>query len=264
MNTAPRLALSIIVSLATAAEAFDVTSCDQEVPAGEVGVLTADLDCGPNTVPGSYGVELERYATLDMQGHTITGAQWAVYCPGPGKCTVTSTTGTPGTLTGAEAGIWTPGSKVLVSNVRFVDNSYGISNNPKATLSDVTFVDNGFALTARSLQGTNMTITGACDSGYCIDIGRGRIDGLVVTDTGPSANVLQVGRSIRLRNASMSGPGQAGIFATRIRLENSVVTGHDVDLASRLLRITNVSCERSLRFAKDGLGIGTWGVCAND
>jgi hypothetical protein len=265
MRTASRLALSIVLSFASVSHAVDITACDQDVPAGQLGVLTVDLDCGANMVPGSYGVELERSATLDMQGHTITGAEWAVYCADPGRCTVISTTGTPGTLTGAEAGIWAPATKVVVSNVRFVANGYGISNNPKTTLTDTTFIDNGFALTTRSLRATNLTVTGSCGAGYCLDLGNARIDGLVATDTGPSANVIQVSRSIKLTGASMSGsPGQVGILAGSIRVADSVVTGHGVDLASRSLRVLNVSCDQSRRFGRDGLVIGTLGVCAND
>ena len=112
MHAASRFALGMILTLAPVAEGIDIPSCDTDVPEGQLGVLTADLDCSWNTAEGSYGVELGRNATLDMQGHTITGSQWAVYRSGPGKCTVTSTTGTPGTLTGAEAGIWSPTSKV--------------------------------------------------------------------------------------------------------------------------------------------------------
>ena len=256
-------ALGVVLLLATGAAALDITACDTEVPAGDVAVITTDLDCGPNTVPDSYGIELESGATLDLQGHTITGAQWAVYCPGPRTCTVTSTSGT-GTLTGAEAGIWTPESKVVVSNVHFADNEYGISNNPKTTLTDVSFAGNGFALTTRSLFATNVSITGSCDAAYCFDLGRGRIDGLVTTTVG-AANVIQVTRSVDVRNASMSGgAGQIGIVARRIRIRDSVVTGHDVDLASRGLRGSNVSCGKSRRFGQGGFGIGSWEICAND
>jgi hypothetical protein len=265
MKSSSCLALGIVLSFATAAAAVDITACDQEVPAGQTGVLTTDLDCSSDTEPGSYAVELERGATLDMQGHTITGPQWAVYCPGPGKCTVTSTTGTPGTLKGAEAGIWTPASKVVVSNVHLAGNAYAISNNPKTTLTDVSFADNGFALSTQSLRATNVTVTGECGNGYCLDMGKGRIDGLVTADTGPSATVVQVRGALVLRNASMSGsPGQVGILATSIRVTNGVVTGHGVDLASRSLRVVDVSCDQSRRFDKDGFAMGTWGICAND
>ena len=265
MSYAARFALLLVLSFGTAAWAFDVTDCDQEVPEGEVGVLTTDLDCGSNTVPGSYGVELERGATLDMQGHTITGAQWAVYCPGPGICAVTSTTGTPGTITGAEAGIWTPDTKLVASNLHLVGNAYAISNNPKTTLIRVTFADNGFALTTRSLRATDVQITGSCGAGYCFDLGKGRIEGLVTTDTGPSATVVQVSHSITMRFASMSGsPGQLGVVARSIKIRDSVVTGHGIDLASRGLRALDVACDRSRRFGEDGLVIGTFGVCTND
>ena len=79
MHAASRLALGIILTLAPVAEALDISTCDSDVPAGQHGVLVADLDCSWNTEAGSYGVELGRNATLDMQGHTITGSQWAVY-----------------------------------------------------------------------------------------------------------------------------------------------------------------------------------------
>ena len=59
IDRASYLALSIMVAFASAAAAFEVTACGQEVAAGEVGVLTTDLDCGPRTAVGSYGVELE-------------------------------------------------------------------------------------------------------------------------------------------------------------------------------------------------------------
>ena len=264
MPTIRRLGLLIVaLSLASVAAAVEITGCDQEVPAGEVGVLTTDLDCSWDTEPGSYGVELGRSATLDLQGHTITGPEWAVYCPGPGRCTVTST-GSPGTLTGAEAGIWTPASKVVVSNVRFVGNQYGISNNPKATLDDVTFENNGFALTTRSLRATNVGLTGTCAAAYCLDVGRGRIDGLV-TNTTDSANVIQVTRSIKLTNVSMIGsPSQVAVLASGIRVVNGVFSGHALDLASRSLRVLDVTCGQSRRFGRDGSVIGTWGICAND
>ena len=136
IDRAAYLALSLVVSFASAASAIEVTGCGQEVPAGQVGVLTADLDCGSSATAGSYGVELEANATLDLQGHTITGSQWAIYCSERGTCHVTSTTDT-GTVTGAEAGIWPVGSKVVVSHMHFAGNAYGIANNLKTTLTDV-------------------------------------------------------------------------------------------------------------------------------
>jgi len=265
MQAASRLVFGLALTLAPVADALDISSCDTEVPAGQRGVLVADLDCSLNTEPGSYGVELGPNATLDMQGHTITGSQWAVYCAGPGKCMVTSTSGTAGTLIGAEAGIWTPTSKVDASNLHIVANAYGISNNPKTTLGEVTFMDNRFALTTRSLKASNVTITGHCDAGYCMDLGRGTIDGLVTGDTGASATVLQVSGKIKVSNATMSGsPGQVAILASSIRITNSTVHGHGLDLASRSLRTLNVTCDHSRRFGRDGLVVGTWGVCADD
>jgi hypothetical protein len=182
MQTAAALALGIVLSFAGIAGAVDITACDQEVPAGQVGVLTTDLDCGWPAPEGSYGVELGKSATLDLQGHTISGSQWAVYCPERGRCTVTST-GAKGLLTGAEAGIWAPQAKIYVSNVRIAGNSYAISAAPKLTLTDVDFANNNFVASARSLRGTNVTVSGDC-LGYCIDARKARFDGLVVSDPG--------------------------------------------------------------------------------
>jgi hypothetical protein len=70
MHAASRLALGMILTLAPVAEALDISSCDSEVPAGQFGVLTADLDCSSNIEEGSYGVELGRNATLDVTADT--------------------------------------------------------------------------------------------------------------------------------------------------------------------------------------------------
>ena len=85
-------------------------------------------------------------------------------------------------------------------------------------------------------------------------------------DTGASSNVVQVNDSLTITHASMSGnPRQNGLAAGKtIRITESVVAGHGVDLAARRLRAVNVSCDHSRRFGADGLVIGTWQVCAND
>jgi hypothetical protein len=49
------MALSTIM-VASPSSAVDVTVCGQEIPAGEVGVLTADLDC--SGMAGSNAVQL--------------------------------------------------------------------------------------------------------------------------------------------------------------------------------------------------------------
>ena len=59
-------------------------------------------------------------------------------------------------------------------------------------------------------------------------------------------------------------PSLAGIAAGSIRIYDSAVTGHAFDLGSRSLRAINTSCDHSTRFGRDGLQIGTFGVCAAD
>src|SRR5512138_517192 len=82
-----RSVLPILLLLARTAHALDVTTCDQTVPSFEVGVLQTDLVCpNPNTLEGCIGagsgapaaVRLEANATLQMNGHSITGGCFGV------------------------------------------------------------------------------------------------------------------------------------------------------------------------------------------
>src|SRR5690349_652599 len=80
----PRLswivALSLIVS---SAWAMDITSCGTTVPAGDVGVLQADLACTGQRVPAA--VTLLNKATLQMNSHAIANGD--VLCS-KSHCTV--------------------------------------------------------------------------------------------------------------------------------------------------------------------------------
>src|SRR5207249_8114063 len=60
--------------------AIDILSCGEMVPAGDVGVLQADLTCS------GVGVEVDEMATLQLNGHSITGASPGVFCPH--RCTI--------------------------------------------------------------------------------------------------------------------------------------------------------------------------------
>lgn len=61
--------LTLILASTTSAKAIDISSCGTTVPKGETGVLQTDLDCSNDL----FGVRLLRKATLDLNGHAISG-----------------------------------------------------------------------------------------------------------------------------------------------------------------------------------------------
>src|ERR1051325_6028277 len=160
------LLVAPLVLLSTAAAAVDITACNQTVPPGEVGILTADLDCGPSDVEDSYGVELENGATLDLAGHTITGPRYAVSCEK--RCNVIG----PGTLRNAFYGIWGESSstRATVSDVTLTSNLGGMAVM-RGRLTNVIATDNGLAMDVPKLRARNVTITG-CHGEYCLETRR--------------------------------------------------------------------------------------------
>lgn len=70
------LVLWLATLLTRSAYAVDITTCDEIVPASETGVLlTEQAGC-------SDGVVLAERAALQMNGHSILGANAGVFCLG--------------------------------------------------------------------------------------------------------------------------------------------------------------------------------------
>lgn len=231
--------------------AVDVTSCDQTVPAGEVGVLTADLSC----IGDVAGVTLNDGATLEMSGHTINGGTVGIYCY-PFSCTVHG----PGEVTGATTGISAFHSEALlrksrhssltITGVNVHDNlGEGIHHESlgKLVLTDVTAnanTQNGIS-TRGTVIGTNVTVNDNGRLAIMADLGKVTIVGLNATGNAagfPGTPAVSVGRK-------------------KLRLENSNVTGNNgLDLATRVKPfLINTTCEHSLK--PNGK---TWGVCSLD
>ena len=62
----------LAILVASEARGVDVTTCGQVVPAGDTGVLVADLSCaGDGTYLADVGVRLEAGARLDLAGHRL-------------------------------------------------------------------------------------------------------------------------------------------------------------------------------------------------
>lgn len=261
----PRLvaSLTFVLGLAAASGAWavDITACGQEVPARQTGVLMADLNCGWPTEEPSFGVKLGNHAILDLNGHSITGPRFAIYCPA--TCRIDG----PGTVTGAYYGIWafdTKASRADVTGVTLFANLGGIAAS-RGTLTDVTATDNVLAMDVRKLRGSNLTVTGCTGgSAYCVETKVGKVDGFQITGNAASLAIFQITRSLTLENSTVSGnEAPIGLLSyRRLQLENSTVTGHGVDLVSGTRpRVTNSTCTLSSGPSIDHPG---WDVCTDD
>src|SRR5215472_11906574 len=125
-------ALFVLVGVGRAA-ATDITACGQTIVRKDTGVLTVDLSCSSS----AEGVFLDDKATLQLNGHTITGG--GVECIA--SCTVTG----PGTITG----VHTPASNVA----GIVTNTSG-ERAAKFTASELDVHDNDFGIVAQARRVT--------------------------------------------------------------------------------------------------------------
>jgi hypothetical protein len=261
--------VSIFLPVATLA----VTTCGETVPAGASDVLQNDLVCA-----GAAGVALDSHAALDLNGHTITvtdpGAA-AVYCLRD-ACTVTSSAGTPGELTGGLAGIFgypgesvagaPPGRvrRIAVENVAIHDTGVGVyAEESRVFLTDVDASNCGTGVSAGGVVAESLTANG---NGYGIELQR-RLRGSNITLNNNALGISGIdGAAVRAIGLNATGNTEWGIAVfSSIRLEDSDVRGNgSFDLgATRRPRLVNSLCDRSLDLRGPSFG-GNWGVCALD
>jgi len=107
MRTALLATLASIALPGGLSRGFDVTACGQTAPERDVGVLQVDLS-------GFSGacVTLEDRASLQLNGHTITGGTIAVHCVE--NCSVTG----PGALSQNSIGRSTTSASIRCSSTR--------------------------------------------------------------------------------------------------------------------------------------------------
>ena len=218
------LALAVVAFAMTGhtALAVDITTCNQGVPAGEIGVLQNDLDC--STQPASTdGVWLENNATLDLAGHTIIGppptppteisltapvhCRLGAFCamnesgvtcfPGRGRCTVTSSVGM-GHVVGAG----------------------GIRSDRNLLLSNVTVADGEVLAVEGSLRAMNVEVSGGM--GIIAD----KVRAEQVTVDGCTEFGIYALRTIKGRNVTLTDNGLAGAKSRRMIFDGLVVTGN--------------------------------------
>src|SRR5262245_46548208 len=231
--------------------ALDIASCGADVPSGQVGALQADLTCASTTT----AVVLEEVATLQMNGHSISGAGTGVFCST--RCTVQG----PGEIVGAaNFGIVTstnPGPRVLVEDVTIRDGAG----------SAIAFGQPG------SLDLRNVTVTN--NGGGVAATNAGRIRGTDVVITNNAAGGAQA-RRLRFTRLTLQGNGAPGLLSFRgsVRLADSTLSGNnsgmgDLDLATRRRPgVYNTTCGRSVRVpdppAFPAPTDPSWGICTND
>lgn len=277
----------------TTAHAVDVTTCQQVVPAGETGVLVADLDCSGLGGTDDNAVRLETRATLHLNGHRITGSPLivtVVRAPSKGSVRIigpgTLADGGAGilsddgarisvtddvTISGCTAGIRNPRGRVIARNVTLTDNSGDGIMAAVLDATDVTVERSGI----RGLVGTqNMRLARVVSSqnGVVGLVGK-RIKGedLTLDDNGYQAVFAPGGHVVATRLVA-TGNDIAGIVGRVVRLVDSTVTGNGdgvgvpVDIATdRLPKLLNTTCDHSATIV-DGTTdpMLPWHVCAND
>jgi hypothetical protein len=207
----------------TQAGAVDITECLQVVPPRQVGNLVGDLDCtDPNSMiprPGfhRFAVELERGATLNLNGFSLVGPTLSdspsepessgVFCRY--KCRVNG----PGTITGFGFGIQGRHRRITVTDV---------------TINGAT----GGGLSALQLMARRCTITGNTGG---VSGGHSQRKFRIYDSEISGNDVVGVsGRKILLKNVIVTGNGKNGVFSDdgKVLALDSVIIGNGVDCAS--------------------------------
>lgn len=263
-----RLALAALLLLPAAARAIDITSCDSTVPAGEVGVLQADVSCAGAFV----GVRLDNGAQLQLNGHSLSGTLGGasneaalVQCGGK-RCAVTG----PGELFGSNgAAIGLANGRLVVSGgVSIHDCRRGIRGTPSDSFNSKVLL-------------TDVTIDGIAEEGVWADVIKAT--GVSVTDArlgiaGHSLKATSVslannatsgwlGDKVAARGLVANGNGDCGVRSIRAKLVDSDVTGNDGlnvggDVCTvRRPRVVNTTCGKSVAL---GQAVSDWDVCSGD
>jgi hypothetical protein len=277
-----RPAMIVLCFLATPARGLDVVACSQSVPAGESGVLQADLDCSTSPI----GVYVEGGASLQLNGHAITGAHHdplgslGVACPA--GCVVTG----PGEVAGFDVGV-TATNILEVNDLDVHDCGVGVTA-PRIRAANVTSNDNAdFGFGFELLRGTGVTANGNGEYGFYgphlvataltangnTEAGLSIFEGMRGTNVAVSGNGtygMAVGRLVAT-GLTVTGNADVGIYATALRLRDSDVTGNNgfgsgIDLVTdKPPRLLRTACGKSLRPPSPEAPFPTgWGVCPLD
>ena len=262
-----RFGVSLFAALlATPVFALDVRRCGTDIPAGQTGVLVADIVCdGPG-----IAIQLHDRSTLDLAGHSITGGTATVQgsftlrghvLAARDHCRVWSSR-PGGAIVGSLFGV-NDCVKVEVSDLEIVGTKLQAVGGPHVVLTNVVLRDGGAPISAGIVTARNLTIINNTDVSQI----RGAfIKGLTATGN-RGAWVLQTG-ALELEDATVTGNAGVGIIATkRVKVVGSTIAGNDTDGAgidlesAKRPRLVGSSCGRSEQSGAPG---SSWGVCTQD
>jgi hypothetical protein len=270
-----RILLPSIVLLARVASAIDITTCGQTVPSFDVGMLQADLVCpNPNTSEGCIAsgmgapaaVDLQANATLQMNGHSITGGCFGVRAFTDSSRRRVAIQG-PGLITGAFVGVFFRG-RLTISDVTLDGNGGGIVSPDPSTNKSRIFATNvaannsggpveGIGITAYRIDATSVTASGNVTGLYAFS--RLRANGVTANDN--AYGVYSPGK-VAIDGLTATNSTYYGVAARRLRLRTSTVTGSQVDLWTQSRpSVTAVTCDTSGSQTNPPI---PWGVCAKD
>jgi hypothetical protein len=253
----------VALTIATTAQAFDITSCNTIVPAGATGTLQTDLSCV------SSAVTLERNAKLELNGHVITAT---------GSCVEASAGGTvhgPGELSSCGTGILSSGRRTI--RISDVDIHDGVGDGlefqgvgvwafeARVEATDVTVNDNGNSgMVVHVLKATRVTANG--NKHYGITEDRGTGEDLTLDGNGTVGLVYGTVGSFKGLVATNNGSpdfASGGLSGKRLVLRDSTVTGNahfDVSGFKKPVLI-DTTCGISIGGPNPN---GSWGVCSSD
>lgn len=259
------LRISLVLLLASSAQAIDITSPGQTVPKNGEGVLQADLVCPPpagdEAIP--VGVALEDGARLDLNGHTLDGCS----IQGTGFATEPLKIGVRGPGEVHNAGIDIGAGTLRVRDVVIVDppnwgilGLNGLNGGPSTLkLKDVTITGaTGVGVEATRVIAKDLSVSGSGSHGI---VGWESVNATRAVVTGSTEGIFSA-ESIRLRDSEVTGNTSFGVIANlTISIARSNVTGNGTDLASQIVpRVKASTCDTSLNMQT----MLPWGVCAGD
>lgn len=272
-----RILLPSVLLLASVAHALDVTSCGQTVPSFDTGILQTDLVCpNPNTgddclaaTGAPAGVDLQANATLQLNGHTITGGCFGVRALLATSKRPASIQG-PGLITGSFFGIFFIG-RLTISDVTLDANGAGVvspgsSTNHSRLIATNVVANNsvgpfeGSGLSAYRIDATSVTTNGNVSAGISVE---SRLRATNVQSNNNGHGVFGLNK-IRIDGLTATNNVYNGVFCRKLRLLNATVTGSQsgVDLNTRSRpSLTNVTCDHSSFWSSTPI---PWGVCAGD
>jgi hypothetical protein len=269
--------LLLPLAIARPGLALDVTECNTIVPGGVVAVLQTDLSCAGAFV----GVALGESATLELNGHSITGTfvpdpPRAVECRGV-ACAIGSSNGVGriggGDFIAVSIGLFTDNRTVLrISDVELHDARSGILGSafigfPRRTKVRAARVTShghtGIGIWAAKVTGADIDASGNGGVGIAGD--KIRVRNVVASDNGASG---LFGERIAASGLVANDNGDAGVRAVKASLRDATLLGNGglglgIDVATvKSPSVSNTICGKSQVLG--GVAGETWDICSGD